>query len=78
MCGSGYRSPKLVPGHPACPDCGGRLVSSVVNLGDPMPQREMMLAERHARRCDLMLVLGFSLLVTPVAAVVRAMQAIGR
>ena len=29
-----------------------------------------MLAERHARRCDLMLVLGSSLLVTPAAALV--------
>jgi hypothetical protein len=28
----------------------------VVNFGDPMPQREMMLAEQHARGCDLMLV----------------------
>ncbi|CAA9385223.1 MAG: NAD-dependent protein deacetylase of SIR2 family [uncultured Rubrobacteraceae bacterium] len=68
--GPGYRTQKPMPGQPACPDCGGRLVSNVVNFGDPMPQREMMLAEQHARRCNLMLVLGSSLLVTPAAALV--------
>ena len=34
--GPGYRSQKPVPRQPACPDCGGRLVCSVVNSGDPM------------------------------------------
>ena len=68
--GPGYRTQKPMPGQPACPDCGGRLISSVVNFGDPMPHKEMMLAERHARRCDLMLALGSSLLVTPAAALV--------
>ena len=68
--GPGYRSQKPVPRQPACPDCGGRLVCSVVNSGDPMPLREMMLAERHARSCEPMLGLGSSLLVTPAAALV--------
>ena len=68
--GPGYRTQKPIPGQPACAYCGGRLVSSVVNFGDPLPQREMVLAEQHARRCDLMLVLGSSLLVTPAAALV--------
>lgn len=43
-------------GTPACSSCGGRLVSSVVNFGDPLPHREYELAEHHAHRCDLMLV----------------------
>jgi NAD-dependent deacetylase len=68
--GPGYRTQKPVPGMPSCPECGGRLISSVVNFGDPMPQREMELAEQHARRCDLMLVLGSSLRVAPAAGVV--------
>ena len=68
--GAGYRTQKPMLGQPACPDCGGRLISSVVNFGDPMPHREMMLAERHARGCDLMLVLGSSLLVTPASSLV--------
>src|SRR5215204_2949049 len=68
--GPGYRTHKPLPGQPACSACGGRLVSSVVNFGDPMPQEELELAGWHARRCDLMLVLGSSLVVNPAASLV--------
>jgi NAD-dependent deacetylase len=68
--GPGYRTHKPVPGQPACTACGGRLISSVVNFGDPLPQEEFELAEQHARQCDLMLVLGSSLMVTPAASLV--------
>jgi NAD-dependent SIR2 family protein deacetylase len=68
--GPGYRTRKPMRGQPPCPDCGGRLISSVVNFGDPMPERELTLAGRHARRCDLMLVLGSSLVVEPAASLV--------
>jgi NAD-dependent deacetylase len=68
--GPGYRTQKPMPGQPACAACGGRLISSVVNFGDPLPQREYELAEQHARSCDLMLVLGSSLLVQPAASLV--------
>jgi NAD-dependent SIR2 family protein deacetylase len=69
--GPGYRTQKPLPGQPACAACDGRLVSSVVNFGDPLPQEEMALADQHARRCDLMLVLGSSLMVEPAASLVR-------
>jgi NAD-dependent deacetylase len=59
-----------VPGQPQCANCGGRLISSVVNFGDPLPERVLMLADHHARRCDLMLVLGSSLMVQPAASLV--------
>jgi NAD-dependent SIR2 family protein deacetylase len=68
--GPGYRTQKPIPGQPACAVCGGRLISSVVNFGDPLPQNELALAEQHARHCDLMLVLGSSLMVTPAASLV--------
>jgi len=68
--GPGYRTQKPMLGQPACPECGGRLISSVVNFGDPLPQMEYELAEHHARRCELMLVLGSSLLVQPAASLV--------
>jgi NAD-dependent deacetylase len=42
----------------------------VVNFGDSLPERELMLADHHARRCDLMLVLGSSLMVQPAASLV--------
>jgi NAD-dependent SIR2 family protein deacetylase len=68
--GPGYRTRKPVPGQPACFACGGRLVSSVVNFGDPLPQKELELADWHASHCDLMLVLGSSLVVNPAASLV--------
>jgi NAD-dependent protein deacetylase/lipoamidase len=68
--GPGYRTQEPVPGQPVCAACGGRLISSVVNFGDPLPQAEMALADQHARQCDLMLVLGSSLVVQPTASLV--------
>ena len=68
--GPGYRTQRPVPGQPDCDACGGRLISSVVNFGDPLPQKEWDMADGHARRCDLMLVLGSSLMVKPAASLV--------
>jgi NAD-dependent deacetylase len=68
--GAGYRTQKPIPGQPACAVCGGRLISSVVNFGDPLPHKELALAEEHAHRCDLMLALGSSLVVEPAASLV--------
>ncbi len=68
--GPGYRTQKPVPGQPTCAVCGGRLISSVVNFGDRLPHKELALAEQHARHCDLMLVLGSSLVVEPAASLV--------
>ncbi len=69
--GPGYRTQSPVAGQPACPACGGRLISSVVNFGDPLPQREWARADEHARGCDLLLVLASSLVVEPAASLVR-------
>jgi NAD-dependent deacetylase len=68
--GPGYRTQKPVSGQPVCAVCGCRLVSSVVNFGDSLPPEELALAEHHARHCDLMLVLGSSLVVEPAASLV--------
>jgi mono-ADP-ribosyltransferase sirtuin 6 len=69
--GPAYRTQRQVPGQPVCAACNGRLVSSVVNFGDSLPQEELALAEHHARRCGLMIVLGSSLMVQPAASLVR-------
>ncbi len=53
-----------------CP-CGGSLVSSVVDFGQSLPQKDLMLAFEHSRRCDLFMVVGSSLVVTPAADMPR-------
>ncbi len=53
--------------QPVCPTCRGRLISSIVNFNDPMPQKEMDESERQSLRCDTMLVIGSSLVVAPAA-----------
>ncbi len=68
--GARYRTDEPHPDQPPCPDCGGRLVSSVVNFGDPMPGRELRDAERHAAACEVMLVIGTSLQVAPACELV--------
>jgi NAD-dependent SIR2 family protein deacetylase len=45
--------------------CGGRLVSSVVNFGDPLPQKDLEESFRHSSYCDLFIVVGSSLVVSP-------------
>lgn len=47
--------------------CGGRLVSSVVNFGQSLPQKALADSYRHSENCDLFLVVGSSLVVTPAA-----------
>lgn len=47
--------------------CGGRLVSSVVNFGESLPQRDLGLSFEHSRKSDLFVVVGSSLVVTPAA-----------
>ena len=63
--GPGYRTQRPVVGQPPCPACGGRLISSVVNFGDPMPERETQLAYDHTESCDVFFVIGSSLVVSP-------------
>jgi NAD-dependent SIR2 family protein deacetylase len=52
------------PGLEIC-SCGGRLASSVVNFGDPLPQKELQSSFSHSKQCDLFIVVGSSLVVSP-------------
>jgi NAD-dependent SIR2 family protein deacetylase len=45
--------------------CGGLLVSSVVNFGDPLPSKELDESFLHSSQCDLFIVVGSSLVVSP-------------
>jgi len=50
-----------------CPSCGGKLVSSVVNFGQPLPRKALEASYQHSKKCDLFIVVGSSLVVTPAA-----------
>jgi NAD-dependent SIR2 family protein deacetylase len=65
--GSGYRTSKPKVGQPVCPDCGGRIISSVVNFQDPIPEKEYSLSVMHSEKADVFLAIGSSLSVTPAA-----------
>jgi NAD-dependent deacetylase len=55
----------------ACPLCGGRLVSSVVNFGQSLPAKDLAESYQHSQRCDLFIVVGSSLVVYPAADMPR-------
>jgi NAD-dependent deacetylase len=57
--------------------CGGRLVSSVVNFGDSLPQKDLEDAFQHSSRCDLFIVVGSSLVVSPANDMPRVALRLG-
>jgi len=50
-----------------CPLCGGKLESSVVNFGQSLPRKDLADSYTHSQKCDLFVVVGSSLVVTPAA-----------
>ena len=52
---------------PHCPTCGAILKPDVILFGEQLPQKAWQQAQTAARNCDLMLVVGSSLEVLPVA-----------
>ncbi|TFF93650.1 MAG: NAD-dependent protein deacylase [Promethearchaeota archaeon] len=65
--GPGYRTSPINKNQPYCPHCGGRLISSIVNFGDPLPYDELYEAIEKSKNSDLFFVIGSSLVVTPAA-----------
>ena len=57
--------------EPACLECGGTLKPTTVSFGEGMPYAELRRAEQESLACELMLVVGSSLVVYPAAAVPR-------
>ena len=53
---------------PACPDCGEVLKPGVVMFGEPLPAHAIQRAQQLAAEADLLLVVGSSLEVHPIAA----------
>jgi len=65
-----------VEGERECPLCGGKLVSTVVDFGQSLPQKDLAESYEHSQKCDLFIVVGSSLVVTPAADMPRvALQA---
>jgi NAD-dependent deacetylase len=52
---------------PHCPHCGALLKPDVILFGEQLPQKAWYAAQQEARQCDLMVVVGSSLEVLPVA-----------
>ncbi len=65
--GKGYRTNKVRSGQPKCPYCKGRIISSIVNFGDSLPEDELNESMIRSENCDVFFVIGSSLIVTPAA-----------
>jgi NAD-dependent deacetylase len=52
---------------PTCRACGGLVKTATISFGQSMPEEPMLQAEAETQACDLFLVLGSSLVVTPAA-----------
>lgn len=62
---------------PSCRTCGGILKSATISFGQGLVQEDLMRADRAARECDLMLAIGTTLAVYPIAGVVPTAKRAG-
>ena len=60
-----------------CPECGGILKSATISFGQSLVQKDLVKAEAAAENCELMIAIGTTLAVYPIAAVVPAAQRVG-
>ncbi|MGF1598278.1 MAG: NAD-dependent deacetylase [Acidimicrobiales bacterium] len=62
---------------PDCPDCGGILKSATISFGQSLVAEDLQRAQLAAENCDLLLAVGSTLSVYPVAAVVPVAKRAG-
>jgi NAD-dependent deacetylase len=55
---------------PDCPDCGGILKSATISFGQSLVAKDLARAEQAAHECDLLLAVGSTLSVFPIAGLV--------
>lgn len=55
---------------PECRTCGGILKSATISFGQGLVSRDLERADRAARECDLLLAIGTTLAVYPIASMV--------
>jgi NAD-dependent deacetylase len=61
----------------SCPQCGGNMKPSVVDFGQSLPRKDLDEAVQHSQDCDLFMVVGSSLVVTPAADMPRIAREYG-
>jgi NAD-dependent deacetylase len=61
---------RLGEADPDCPDCGGILKSATISFGQNLVAGDLHRAQQAAESCDLLLAVGSTLAVYPVANVV--------
>jgi NAD-dependent deacetylase len=62
---------------PECRSCGGILKSATISFGQGLVSRDLERADRAARDCDLLLAIGTTLAVYPIAAMVPTAKEAG-
>ena len=62
---------------PACQRCGGILKSATISFGQGLVAEDLERAERAAKACDLMIAIGTTLSVYPIAGVVPVAKRTG-
>jgi mono-ADP-ribosyltransferase sirtuin 6 len=65
--GRGFRMDPTREGQPTCLHCGGRIINSIVDFGDPLPYDELQESIERSQNSDVFFVIGSSLVVTPAA-----------
>ncbi len=63
--------------EPTCDACGGPLKPKTISFGQAMPEAETRRAFMEVGACDLLLVIGSSLVVFPAASLVPAAKQVG-
>jgi NAD-dependent deacetylase len=83
--GCEYRAPMQVAldrvrggdDDPACPDCSGMLKSATISFGQNLVVDDLQRAQAAAEACDLLLAVGTTLAVYPIANVVPVAKRAG-
>jgi len=52
---------------PLCSKCNGLIKTATISFGQPMPEEEMVIAQKKSVSCDLFICIGTSLAVFPAA-----------
>ncbi|HEA70976.1 hypothetical protein LCGC14_1127880 [marine sediment metagenome] len=65
-------------GHiPACEICNGTLKPNTIFFGEPLESKTLQMADEMIKNCDLLIVLGSSLIIYPVALYPQQALSIG-